>query len=97
MECIFKEILPSCCDGKKFEHNILSQIRREKIISSSKERDDSFYTKIEENQNDMHFHTDCYREYTSKEKIKRWIKKVKVPDKESTPPSKRLRRFEIVN
>ena len=92
MECTFKGLLPSCSQGKKFEKNILSQLRKEKVITSSKERKDNFHIKIESISSELKCHSDCYREYTSKEKIARWLNKIK-DSEDLTPPTKRLRRF----
>ena len=93
MQCIFEEILPSCSQAKKFEKNILSQMRKEKVISCSHERKDNFHTQIEQTFSDMKIHTDCYINYTSKDKIARLLKKMKPCEKDSTPPTKRLRRL----
>ena len=93
MQCIFKEILPSCSQAKKFEKNALSQMRKEKVIACSHERKDNFHIQIEQTFSDMKFHTDCYINYTSKDKIARLLKKMKPCEKDSTPPTKRLRRL----
>ena len=93
MECIFKGLLASCSADKQFEANPLSQIRKDKIVSSSHQRKDKFHEQIEEISSDKRFHSHCYREYTSKEKIARWLKKVKNKEANSSPPTKRLRRY----
>ena len=96
MECFFKNILKSCHSDKTLEQSVLSDVRILKIVSCSKERKDNIFSSIENSESDLHYHADCYREYISKEKIKRWLNKVKKRNVTENPPVvKHLRRYYI--
>ena len=69
------------------------QVRIDKILVSSHQRKDSFHEQIKDISSDRKFHSDCYREYTLKEKIARYLKKVRQGKTNSSPPTKRLRRY----
>ena len=93
MECFFKNILKSCHSDKTLEPKVLSNVRILKIVSSSKERKDNIFNSIEDSESPLHYHTDCYREYISKEKIKRWLNKMKKNDtSKSSPVPRQLHR-----
>ena len=96
MECFFKDILKSCHSDKTLEQCVLSNVRILKIVSCSKERKDNIVSSIKNSDSGLHYHADCYREYISKEKIRRWLNKVKKKNETKNPPViKHLRRYNI--
>ena len=94
MECFFKDILKSCHSEKILENNFLSDVRILKIVSCSKERRDILFSSFENTDSGLKYHGDCYREYTSKDKISRWLNKIKKQKTADNPPGvKQLQRY----
>ena len=92
-ECLFKNILSTCNDSKTLAKKDLSGTQIATIVKSSNERKDGFQDKVHQN-TVYKYHTDCYATYTSKEKIKRHLKKIEKRKNEDQPEKggKRLRR-----
>ena len=92
-ECVFKNVLAICRNGKMYGRKELSDIQKNTIVRSSKLRNDGFHCKIFDFEH-WKFHIDCYSEYTSKEKIA-WVQAMKRKEEigESPSSSKRLRRY----
>ena len=84
MPCFFKDILKSCNSEKTLERNALSNVRILKLISCSKERKDNMFSTLENTDSELLYHGDCYREYTSREKIARWLNKLKMKKGENS-------------
>jgi hypothetical protein len=88
--CVFQEILHTCAVTKSFGDHQLTDTGIAKVKASSVERNDDFVLPT----GNLFFHKDCYAEYTSKEKIKRYNSKKKNTSSENNSGSapKRLRR-----
>ena len=105
VECIFKDILESCSNGKKsFSAKPLSTQQIDVIIERSKLRDDNFGANVQ-NKNVQHpyqYHTSCYATYTSKDVITKYLnaKRKSGNNQENillSPSNKRLRsRYEDI-
>ena len=99
IHCIFQEILPTCNPSKRFADKVLSDTRIKKIHIYSTERGDNFKNHANfnvENNKPLHYHKDCYSDYTSQTKINRMKRKInQEKDKNlgDTPPVKKTRRY----
>ena len=78
ISCVFQEILPTCNSSKTYADKVLSDTRIEKIKTCSEERGDSFSF---DNHETLHYHKDCYSDYTSATKIKRLKRKLQAEAK----------------
>ena len=88
--CVFRDVLNTCNIDKEISGKELTERQKTKIAECSKERKDNFIL-IETEK--LQCHKDCYAEYTSTEKIKRYlIKQKKTQKDEGVIPAKRLRR-----
>ena len=73
MGCLFKNILSLCDERKCHDSKPLSDVRKNTIVASSKKREDNKYASFRDVTIDIFSHADCYRTYTSKEKILRFL------------------------
>ena len=92
--CIFVVITQCNCNRlKAVEKKELSPVQLAKIKDSSCKQWDGFFETIC-NTSMIRYHQNCYATYTSNEKIKRFLRKKKLPSKTSdivSPSAKRLR------
>ena len=90
--CLFKDYLDSCNVQNRYNSTKLTIKTKQTVIAKSKRRGDTLHKDI--NQLEQKYHTLCYSNYTSNEKIERYLKrKHSLESKETTP--KRIRRGEI--
>ena len=89
-QCLFRNVLATCNIDKSYGNKELSDIQKGTVINSSKKRGDQCFDNAD-NFDSFHYHTDCYSEYTSKQKISRFLMKRK-KDSTSKDSEKRLRR-----
>lgn len=97
VHCVFREILPTCNPAKHFANTTLSDIRIQTIKNCIIERGDNFNLKDDEI---LHYHKDCYSDYTSLTKIKRLkrnINQEKEKNLGNTPAVKKTRRYAYAN
>ena len=94
--CFFKDILETCNPSKRFDSKVLSATQQSTILRCSQERQDNFIASFTEGVK-YNYHKDCHAEYTSKQKIDRYLRKRKLeesgPSDLSSPSQKRLRRY----
>ena len=92
----FKDILETYTSSKRFDSKVLSATQQSTILRCSQEIQDNFNASFTEGVK-YNYHKDCYTEYTSKQKIDRYLKKRKLeesgPSDLSSPSQKRLRRY----
>ena len=74
ISCVFKDILGTCNTLKQFDSKTLSTKQHSTIIRCSQERDDHFFSGLTKGVK-YSYDKDCYTEYTSKQKINRYLKK----------------------
>ena len=89
--CVFRDILNTCNINKELAGKELTVKQKNKISECSKERKDNYRLNEVET---LHFHTNCYADYTSTVKIKHHLEKQKNTQKDEVIPAKRLRRCE---
>ena len=93
--CIFKDVLGTCSIGKAYAVNELTPARKATVISSSIQRKDDLCRNLE-NMHTLRYHDLCYTAYTSREKIKRHLKKINAPSI-GGPSAKRLCRSSTIS
>ena len=76
-ECMFIKYLTSCSVDKVFADKDLSDTRKQAVIDSSIQREDTHICILSTHVNDVSlpYHKLCYTAYTSKEKIERHKKR----------------------
>ena len=91
-QCMFSEVLDTFSLEKTYATSELTPARKQTLINASHDRKDSFHETIDAN--NFIYHTLCYTQYTSKEKIQRHLERK--PAAESSEnidtPQKRTKR-----
>ena len=76
-ECIFRNVLDTCSINKRDRSKELSATQKSKVVRCSDERQDEFHTKNNSELSAWKYHVDCYSTNTSRERIRRYLKKKK--------------------
>jgi len=72
-QCMFSEVLDTFSLEKTYATSELTPARKQTLINASHDRKDSFHETIDAN--NFIYHTLCYTQYTSKEKIQRHLER----------------------
>ena len=88
--CIFKEYLDSCEFENQYADKELTAIRKQTIITKSIHRADSLRVDINKFER-LVYHTNCYLNYTSNQKIARHLKRKNSTESTDTTPKRLLR------
>ena len=88
--CLFKQYLESCHINNQFADKELTARRKQTVIVKSIARGDSLQVDINQ-LTSLAYHSNCYLEYTSNEKIDRYLKRKNNSESAEITPRKLLR------
>ena len=88
--CFFSDYLESCHIDNQFADKELTALRKQTVIVKSIDRGDSLQVDINKLER-LVYHTNCYLNYTSNEKIERHLKRKNSSESAKTTPRKLLR------
>ena len=88
--CLFKQYLESCHINNQFADKELTARRKQTVIVKSIARGDSLQVDINKLLS-LAYHSNCYLEYTSNEKIDRYLKRKNESESAEITPRKLLR------
>ena len=88
--CFFSDYLESCHIDNQFADKELTALRKQTVIVKSIDRGDSLQVDINKLER-LVYHTNCYLNYISNEKIERHLKRKNSSESAKTTPRKLLR------
>ena len=88
--CLFKQYLESCHINNQFAGKELTARRKQTVIVKSIDRGNSLQVDINK-LTSLAYHSNCYLDYTSNEKIERYLKRKNNSESAETTPRKLLR------